>query len=215
MGVERWWAVAAQLPAPEVPAGEAVRTAREILSRAEYRQPEPSLIDRAWNWLWEQVARVLEAVGGAAGGYGVGIALLVVMLLVAGWSLYRVMPRSWSRRARPTAPAVQVEALTGLSRRQLLDLAARAEAEGRWADAVAHRYRALVQGLAEQRALPDDPASTPGELRQAFRGDPAEQATFQRASTCYELVRYRGDPAGPEEGRRLSEWDRQLVGGAG
>lgn len=201
------------LPPPEVPADEARSAAREILSRAEYRQPEPSPLERAWDWLTGELADLLAGVGGGAGGFWFGIALLAVALGATAWLLVRVLPRRRGRRS-PARPAVGVEAEGGRpDRSQLLALAAAAEAEGRWAEAVALRYRALVLGLAERRALPDDPAATTGELRRSFDAGSEDRASFDAASTRFEEVRYGGSPAGPEDGRRLEGWDRQLVGG--
>lgn len=201
------------LPPPEVPAGEARAAAREILSRAEYRQPGPSPLERAWDWLTGQLADLLAGVGGGAGGFWFGMALLAVALGITGWLLVRVLPRG-RRRRRPAPPAVGVEVGAGRpDRRQLLALAAAAEADGRWAEAVAHRYRALVLGLAERRALPDDPAATTGELRRSLDATGDDRASFDAASTRFEEVRYGGSAAGPEDGRRLAGWDRQLVGG--
>jgi hypothetical protein len=203
--------VLGQLPPTTVEPDEARRTAREILSRREYQPPERSLIDRAWGWFQDQLDALLAGVGGAAGGYWVGIAVLLTALAAATWFAVRVLPRPRRRTARPTAPAA-VDLGTRPTRDQLLAAATEAEAEGRWADAVSHRYRALVAGLADGGRLPDDPAATSGELRRALRAGDDDRRLFDQASTSFELVRYRGDPAGPDDPARLVEWDRRLVG---
>jgi hypothetical protein len=205
------WAFLAELPPPTVEPEEARRTAREILSRLEYQPPEQSPIDRAWGWLGDQLARLLAGVGGGAGGFWVGIAVLAVALAAAAWFLLRVLPLP-ARRSRRAAPPAATALDPRPTRAQLLARAAAAEAEGRWGDAVADRYRALVLGLADRRLLPDDPAATTGELRRAFDGDDEHRRTFDEASSRFEHVRYRGDPAGPDDPARLAEWDRRLVG---
>ena len=203
----------AQLPESPVQPDDARRAARQILAKPEYAAPQRSLPDRGWQWLQDQLGRLLSGLGGSGGGYWFGITVIVVCLVVAVVLGIRFLPRGRRRRAA-VLPAVLVATRgPGPTRRQLLERAARAEAEGRWADAVADRYRALVVGLAEQRRLPDDPAVTTGDLRRALQGGDDDRSLFDRASTRFERVRYRGDPAGPEDPRQLREWDRLLVGG--
>lgn len=204
-------ALAAQLPPSPVAPDDARRAARDILSRSEYQPPRRSLIDRAWSWLMEQLESLLAGIGGGAGSFWVGIAVLAVALAAAAWFLLRVLPRPRRRPGAAPAPA-PVQLGQRATRRQLLAGAVDAEAEGRWADAVALRYRALVLGLADRRLLPDDPAATSGELRRALQAGDDDRRLFDEASTRFELVRYRGDPAGPDDPARLAEWDLRLVG---
>lgn len=206
-------ATVAQLPSSPVQPDDARRAARQILAQPEYASPEPSLLDRAWQWFQDQLGQLLGGLGGPGGGYWFGITVIVVCLAVAVVLGVRFLPRGRRRRG-PGLPAAAVATHgPGPTRLELLERAAVAEAEGRWADAVADRYRALVVGLAEQRRLPDDPAVTTGDLRRAFQGGNDDRCLFDRASTRFERVRYRGDPAGPEDPRQLWEWDRLLVGG--
>jgi hypothetical protein len=203
----------ARLPAPAVDPDEAGQVARDILGRREYRPPERSVLQRAWDWFWERLGELLPTgLGeGGAGGYWVGVVVLVVATSVAVWLLWRHVPRRRARRRRAPSP-VEVATVEPPARRELLRLAERAEAEGRWDDAVTYRFRALVAGLAARRLVPGDPSATTGELRQHLRGDDQASVGFDEVSVRYEEVRYGGDPATAEDPRRIADWDRQLVG---
>jgi hypothetical protein len=195
-----------------VPPDEARRVANEILSGAEYRRPEPSPVDRAWQWLLDSLSDLLAGVGGGSGGFWFGIALLVGAVGLTTWILWRVLPRR-----RPPAPPAGAEVAVRADRRptrgELLARAVEAEAHRRWGEAVVLRYRALVAGLAERHQLPDDPAATTGELRRRFEAGEEQRAAFERASTRFEEVRYGGSTATADDPRRLAAWDRELLGG--
>ena len=52
------------------PNAEEIRDrADEILSRPEYREAAPSLIDRAFSWLQEQLSQILGPIVTAGGTY--------------------------------------------------------------------------------------------------------------------------------------------------
>ena len=203
-----------QLEPSQVDPAEASRVAREILSGADYRAAEPSPLQRLLGWLGDLLSGFApEASVGASGGFWFGIVLQLVTLGLVGWMLWRFLPRPRQRVQAPPDEPVARTVSEGDSRRDLLARAAAAEAEGRWDDAVVFRFRALILGLARRDVLPDDPAATTGELRRSLQGDDEARSGFADASVRFEEVRYGGDPAGPDDARRLEEWDRRLVGG--
>ena len=59
--------------------------AEEILSRPQFREPEPSLLDRFFGWLGEQLDRILSPVFDALGlgGVGGGMAWLLLVVIAA------------------------------------------------------------------------------------------------------------------------------------
>lgn len=202
-----------QLEPSQVDPAEAGRVAREILRGADYRQAQPSPLQRLLRWLGDLLSGFgPEADVGASGGYWFGIVLLVVAVALVAWMLWRFLPRHRRRVEEPRDEPVASTVSEADSRRELLARAAAAEAEGRWDDAVVSRFRALVLGLARRDVLPDDPAATIGELRRSLRGDEQARSGFADASVRFEEVRYGGDPAGPDDARRIEDWDRRLVG---
>ena len=68
------------------------RQADEIVSRPEFQEAQPSLVERALDWLFEQLGDLIGPVAGS-GGYAVGYAILIVALAAIGYLLWRVFPR--------------------------------------------------------------------------------------------------------------------------
>jgi hypothetical protein len=81
---------------------------------------------------------------------------------------------------------------------------ARAEAEGRWRDALRARYRILVGELAAREVITDLVGRTAGELVAEVRGSAPEVApAFAAATEVFEDVWYGGAPAEPERRDRF------------
>ena len=71
------------LPAPTRDPERVRKAVREVLARPEFRPPERSLLQRAYDWLLEQVGRLLAELGASGAGGIVGLAVLVLALLGA------------------------------------------------------------------------------------------------------------------------------------
>ena len=147
--------LAAARPArPGARARQAREAADEILSRPEYQwDDERTLLERVGEWIADQLGDLLGPLGiGGAAGVGRWLVLFALVGLVA-WLIYRSRA-GWgagrpgrgrdggrvvvARRGRPS---------TGRRGR-------RAEAEGRWRDALRARYRVLVGELAARGSSP-------------------------------------------------------------
>jgi hypothetical protein len=106
--------------------------------------------------------------------------------------LYRTGPlgrRGPSRRALFEGSAV----LTAQAHRELAEAAA---GEGRWADAVRERLRAVVRELESRGALDPRPGRTAGEVaRDGGAAVPAVAADLRRAAVLFDEVWYGGRDA--------------------
>lgn len=105
----------------------------------------------------------------------VATVLLVVLLTHIGytlWRVYRVTARPAEQPARGTVGVVLLDAR---SHRIQAEALARA---GRYAEALAHRYAALVCDLEEAKAVTIHPSKTPAEYAREARLDPAGRVTI-------------------------------------
>lgn len=101
--------------------------------------------------------------------------LLVILLTHIGytlWTVYRVTGRPADQPARGAAGVVLVDAR---SHRIRADALAR---EGRYAEALAHRYAALVCDLEDAKAVTIHPSKTPAEYAREARLDPVGRVTI-------------------------------------
>ncbi len=199
------------LPPPEPTADEARRAAEEILSRPEFDQPEPSIFERAQDWIGERLADLVRSL--TAGGAGAFVAWVVLGLLVAVVAVLVVRILGTTRRQATTAVRVDVE-----RRRPAADWRAdaeRHEAAGEWKQALRCRYRALVVDLVARQVLDDVPGRTAGEYRRAVDAHaPAVAGEFAGASELFERAWYGDLPTGPDENARFRELAERVESGA-
>lgn len=198
----------------EVDPDEARRRAEEILRRREFAQDQPTLLDRAVDWVTEKVGDILGVIVSGGGSRFIGYAILAVALVALGYLLWRFAPR---RRpsARSERPALSQHMTSGRTREQWLAEADAAEAAGHWDRAVHARYHALTCGLAEGSELTDDRSATSGEHRRAFAeaaaDRPEQVARFDGATDRYEHVWFGGRAAGEGDNRAAAADDRALL----
>ncbi len=191
--------------------------ADDILARPEYREAQPGVVERAVNWLAEQLGEVFGPVAGGSGrgGYLLGYVVLILGLVAAAYFLWKVLPRSGGlRRPRPT---VAHQSIPRASRDQWLARAAEAEAGGRWGEAVHARYHALTTGLADRSLVPAAESTTSGEHRAAFAQgvaagpQPERVAVFDGVTDRYEHVWFGGRDAAPDDSQALASADQRLL----
>jgi hypothetical protein len=101
------------------------------------------------------------------------VVVLVALLVHIGYVLWRVLRRA----PGPTTP-VAAGARAPADIREHLARAAALAAEGRWIDALGHRFLALVLELDGRRAVRFHPSKTPAEYVGEARLDPAGRASL-------------------------------------
>ena len=186
------------------------------LSRAEYENAKPTLIDEIGAAIADWLTGLLAAEPGATPPLvPFLIALGVVAVIVAIALIVYGVPR----RNRRT------DALGGLfgedERRTAAELRRAGQDAARrsdWSLAIAETYRAIARGLAERELVTTVPGTTAREFAGlAADSFPAEQAALDAAAQAFDSVRYLGgtgardtyeSPAAPEP--RLRETRPQL-----
>lgn len=187
---------------------EAAReAAREELSRPEYDAAQPALPIRLVGRALRALGELLDGAAGAVPGGRLG--LLLLLLLVAGLVavvLTRVRPAADRFAGRPLFAEGAV--LTAAEHRALAEAAA---AEGRWAQAVRERLRAVVRDLEERGVLDPRPGRTAGEVaRDAGAVVPSVADDLRRAAVVFDEVWYGGRAADSSSYAVLVEVDRRV-----
>lgn len=198
-------------PVGPVDPDEARRTAEEILARPEYREPQPSLLDRALEAVTDFLGRGFDALTGSGAGSVVGLVITGVVLALALWLLLRAVRTSWSRPARP-AGADLVQGTSAPEDPAVWDAEAdRLAAAGDHRGALRCRYQALVATLVRAGALQDATARTPSEISRELQGrrtelDPLLASVTER----FEEAWYGGRPVDPPGERAFAADAAQL-----
>ena len=167
--------------------------AREELSRPEYAEAQPPLLFRVVGRLLRALGDLLDRAAGAVPGGRAGLLVLLLLLLAfVAVVLTRIGPLARGSRAR--APLFEGSAvLTAAEHRALAETAAR---EGRWADAVRERLRAVVRDLEARGALDPRPGRTAGEIaRDGGAALPAVADDLRRGAVVFDEVWYGGRTA--------------------
>jgi hypothetical protein len=190
---------------------EAVRQlADRILSEARFDRPPESIPDRVMSWLGDQLARAL---GGLVGGGGGTLVAWVILLGAVGGVVYLLVRHgrvSIPSLARADEPEAMVE-LTRSAREWRAD-ADRLEAEGRWAEGLRCRHRALVADLVRRGAIPEQPGRTAGEyVRDVARTLPEATPALAAATDLFEAAWYGGADTGPAEAERFVDLDARVL----
>ena len=167
--------------------------AREELSRPEYDAAQPPLLVRLAGAAVRELLELLDSAAGAVPGGRVGLlVLLALIVLLVAVVLARVRPL---RRER-SGPTPLFEGAAVLSAGEHRALAERAAAEGRFADAVRERLRAVVRDLEARGVLDARPGRTAGEVaRDAREAVPEVADDLRRAAVTFDEIWYGGRSA--------------------
>ncbi len=187
---------------------EAQRLAEEELAKPAYHVDDPSLFERAIQWLIDKVGELLETASRVLPGGLWGLALLVVLgVVVVAVVLWRGGPL---RRSAAGDTALFVgQARSAVQHRRAADQAA---ASGRWEEAVRERYRAIVRSLEERTILEARPGRTADEAAaDAALALPLLAENLRTAALTFDAVVYGGRPASSTDDRFLRELDRAVA----
>jgi hypothetical protein len=139
---------------------QAQQLAQQELQDHAYQQESQPWVMRLIGWLLGRFTDLLNQVGGASPGGWIGIICIVILIVgLTGVVRWRMGPLR--RRAGSTALFDQIGSATTASATHRR-AAERAAADGRWADAVRERLRAIVRDL-EERGLLDPRAGRTAE----------------------------------------------------
>jgi hypothetical protein len=200
-------AVVLDPPEPNHTPVEAREAADEILSRPEYQEPEPSLMERIQDAIGELFADLLNglSIGGVLPQFVAWLLLLGLVAGIVALVAWGVRSGGWGRAPRvDQGDAVILEAERHRSPKDWLAEAVRHESQGRWREGVLCRYRALVTELVQRNVIAELVGRTAGEYVQdvtARRPDVAP--TFATATDLFERVWYGGEESGPTERDRF------------
>lgn len=191
------YGIAAQLAAA-APVGrdEARRAAERELSKGVYHEDEPGPIQRAFEAVLDWVGRLLDRVTLTTPGGQLGLlVLLLLVVAVAGVVIWRTGPVR--RGFRVDAAAVELSGdLDAGEHRRRADAHA---AQGRFAEAVRERMRAIVRELETRGVLVPRPGRTADEVaREAGALVPAVAAELRTAAGVFDEVWYGGRAATAE-----------------
>jgi hypothetical protein len=202
---------AGRLPPTDRDPDEVRRLAEEILSDSRYDEPPTPLMERFWGWVADRIADLLELLASGGGGGLLAWAVLVLALAVVAFAVWRAV-RAWPRATR--GQEADVAAMVELTRTPAAwrAEAERLEGEGRWAEGLLCRYRALVGELVADGAIPEAPGRTAreyvGDVRAAR---PAGADAFAEATDLFEAVWYGAAPSGPAEAEQLTALERAVL----
>lgn len=181
--------------------------ARE-LANPVYHQHDPNALQRASQWFWDRIGDLLThtAVLGGVPVIGligiVAVVAVVVSLLI--WR-YGVPARDASARRGDVFTAGPVR--TSREHGALAEVAAR---EGRWADAVQERFRALVRGLEERDLVPSGAGRTADEAMAAATVPlPQLGQRLTAAGSSFDDVTYGGRDGNEATYQRLTELEAE------
>ena len=173
---------------------QAAEAARQELARHEYADAQPPLLLRALGRVVRWVGQLFDGVQLGPGSGLVAQLLLTALLLgLATVLLVRLGPL---RRRAPGAGAVFGDG-GALPAEQHRAQAEQAAAQGRWADAVRERLRAVVRELEARGVLDVRPGRTAGEVaRDGGAAVPELAPDLRRAAGVFDEVWYGGREAG-------------------
>lgn len=187
----------------EIDRDEARDEAEAELSDRIYQEAQPSLIERAAQWLDDRVGEALGWLHGTLPGGLSGVLLLVLLGVV----LF-VVARLWvGKRARahrirrdgvlpPSPPSAD----------EYRRAAERDAAQGRWNDAVQNRFRGLVRELEERGVFEERSGRTATEAgRTAGEWLPELAQEFRDVAILFNGVRYGRQEATPQDVSRMAD----------
>lgn len=171
---------------------DAREAARDELSRPEYQEARPPLWQRLLGRLVREVLDLISRAAGNVPGGRAGV-LLALLIAAAAVALVLVKLRPALRGARTDDLFDGSAILTAAQHRTLADSAA---AQGRYADAVRERLRAVVRELEARGVLDTRPGRTAGEVaRDGGAAVPAIADDLRLAARTFDEVCYGGHPA--------------------
>ncbi|MGW9404538.1 DUF4129 domain-containing protein [Arthrobacter sp. NPDC055585] len=197
---------------PEVPvepdADQARSWLENELSKAEYQDAQPSLLERAVAKILEFLTDLLSGIQGVGAPAGILLLALGALVLLA-LAVLVVRPRLNARR-KPAGLFDEAGAdQDAAAHRALAEQAAQA---GDWDGALAERLRAILRSAEERVILHPQAGRTAQEAGTALSAVfPAEAEEIRWLSRRFDEVRYGGSRAAEPDARRAADLDAALL----
>ncbi|MFE0631096.1 DUF4129 domain-containing protein [Streptomyces sp. NPDC058864] len=190
-----------------IPRGPAREAAENELSKGIYHRDDPSLIERALNWLWEKIDHLMDAASGITPGGGAGLVTIVVVIVLL---VVALRLRLGKMRAQPKSGMGLFADVprTATEHRAAAEEHAR---HGRWSEAVQERMRAIVRSLEERALLDPRPGRTADEAAaEAGRSLPELATRLADAARTFDDVTYGDRPGTSDAYAALRELDAEV-----
>ncbi|GAA2084634.1 DUF4129 domain-containing protein [Actinomadura alba] len=179
---------------------EARELARRELEKPIYHQDEPSLVERMFqnigDWIKELFNKIFDPTrGGSGGGWLAVVVIILVIVAAVGLVFWAMRGRRNTRSDRSALLAAD-----GSAARDHRAEAVRHAADGRWAEAIRERLRAVARDLEERVILEPRPGRTADELAaEAAQALPDIAEALHSGVGVFDDVWY-GDRPGTREG---------------
>lgn len=180
-------------PFPRDPSQE---EARRELSRDIYRREEPSLLAKILDWFQRTLSDLAGTASDSVAGGNIALLIVVIVLVALIVALlWRFGPLARVRRRRKEASEVEPTR----SEEEHRNLADQLAAEGKFAEAVRERLRAIVRNLITRGLLDDRPGRTAMEIAdEAGRELPTSAEDLMLAANLFGAIWYGRRPATAE-----------------
>lgn len=189
-------------PAPTQSPDEVRQAADDVLSRPEFRRPEPNVVEKAMAWLQERFGRVLQGLTSGDGASLIGWAVMVAAIAAIVFLLARLTRTVQVDPRRSTSVSIE----RARSADEWDAEAERFERDEQWKAALRCRFRALVASLVQRGQVDDVPGRTAGEYRaEVASALPEVSDAFAEATALFEDAWYGDRPTGARENARFRE----------
>jgi hypothetical protein len=180
------------------------------LTDPRYAADDPSLVERILNRAFEWIGDLLDGASSVVPGGLWGLLILVVVVAVVGIAL-AIAGRRILRERGARAPGALLGADDLRSAADLRRIADDAAADGRWADAVMARMRAIVRAQEERGLLGPGPGRTADEAAAAIGAVvPDEAGALRAGARAFDEVAFGKRPGTSEQHALLLGLDERL-----
>jgi hypothetical protein len=199
-------ALALRAEVPVEPTREqAQQWAVEELTRREYAEQRPGVIEQLLDWIMSRLQVPIPTSQGTGTAFAIIVGVVLVLVVIAVLVANRAL-----RRPRAIDPGAVFDTAGG-SPTTYRDAADAAAARGDWRTAVVERFRAVVRELEERAVLVPAPGRTADEAAaEAARWLPELAAALRTGARAFDDVRYGDRDADASADAALRHLDEQV-----